>query len=103
MTDDVHALDPSAAITPAVAEGYFAADFFVRVLARTGRDLTAKRFLATANRGGFTYEVAGTIGRSSWPAMHARPIPCGALVQGDGVEYVVAEPYRCSKDVTKRR
>jgi ABC-type branched-subunit amino acid transport system substrate-binding protein len=101
LTDDVRALDPAIVITPAVAEGYFAADFFLRVLARAGRDLTAQRFLAVANGGRFAYEVPRTIGRSSWPAMHTRPIPCGALVQGDGTEYVVAEPYRCSKDVTR--
>jgi hypothetical protein len=101
LTDDVRALDPAIVITPAVAEGYFAADFFLRVLARAGPDLTAQRFLAVANGGRFAYEVPRTIGRSSWPAMHTRPIPCGALVQGDGTEYVVAEPYRCSKDVTR--
>ncbi len=102
MTNDVHALDPAVVITPAVAEGYWAADFFLRVLARTDRDLTAKGFLAVANGGRFAYEVPGTIGRSTWPAMHTRSIPCGALVQGDGNEYVVAERYRCSKDVTKK-
>jgi branched-chain amino acid transport system substrate-binding protein len=101
LTDDVRALDPAIVITPAVAEGYFAADFFLRVLARAGRDLTAKRFLAVANGGRFTYAVPRTIGRSSWPAMHTRPIPCGALVQGDGTEYVVAEPYRCSRTVRR--
>jgi hypothetical protein len=102
MTNDVHALDPTAVISPAVAEGYWAADFFLRVLARTGRDLTAKGFLAVANGGRFAYVVPGTVGRSTWPAMHTRSIPCGALVQGDGNEYVVAERYRCSKDVTKK-
>jgi hypothetical protein len=101
MTNDVHALDPAVVITPAVAEGYLAADFFLRVLARTGRELTAKSFLTVANGGSFTFEVPRTVGRSTWPAMHTRPIPCGALVQGDGNEYVVAERYRCSKDVTR--
>jgi len=100
MIADVHAADPSAAITPQVVQGYFSADFFLRALARVGTRVTARRFLDAANRDSFVYEVAGTIGRSTWPAMHTRAIPCGALVQGDGTRYVVAEPYRCAADVT---
>jgi hypothetical protein len=95
MVADVRAVDSTAAITPAVAEGYFSADFFLAVLAKVGRRLTARRFLAVANGGTFTYEVPATIGRSTWPAMHTRGIPCGALVQGDGTRYFLAEPYRC--------
>ncbi len=71
MVADVHAVDSTAVITPAVAQGYFSADFFLDVLGKVGRKLTAKRFLAVANGGGFTYEVPATIGRSTWPAMHA--------------------------------
>ena len=49
--------------------------------------------------GDYSYEVAGTIGRSTWPAMHTQGIPCGALVQGDGTQYFVAEPYRCDPPI----
>jgi ABC-type branched-subunit amino acid transport system substrate-binding protein len=103
MTADVHEVDANATVTPAVARGYFAADFFVRVLARAGRRLTTARFLDVANRSGFSYAVTATVGQSTWPAMHARAIPCGALVQGDGTGYVVIEPYRCVADVTRTR
>jgi len=99
MTADVRAIDATAVITPAVAEGYFAADLFVDLLRRVGRKLTAKRFAAVANSGNFTYEVPATIGRSTWPAMHTQGIPCGALVQGDGTRYYVAEPYRCDPPI----
>ena len=99
MTADVRAVDATAAITPAVAEGYFAADFFLAVLRRVGRTLTAKRFAAAVNGGGFAYQVAGTVGRSTWPAMHTQALPCGALVQGDGTQYFVAEPYRCDPPI----
>ena len=102
MTADVHAVDANATVTPAVARGYFAADFFVRVLARAGRRLTPQRFLEVANRSGFSYAVTATVGASTWPAMHARAISCGALVQGDGTGYVVIEPYRCVADVTRK-
>jgi branched-chain amino acid transport system substrate-binding protein len=101
MVDDIRAIDSAAAITPAMVDGYFAADFLVRVLRRVGRRLTVERFLDVANRDEFSYEIPATIGRSTWPAMHERAIPCGALVEGDGAQYVVAEPYRCVPDVTK--
>jgi hypothetical protein len=68
-------------------------------LGKVGRQLTAKRFLAVANGGTFTYDVPATIGRSTWPAMHTRQIPCGALVQSDGTRYFLAEPYRCDSPV----
>jgi branched-chain amino acid transport system substrate-binding protein len=99
MTADVRAIDAAAVITPAVAEGYFAADLFLDALRRVGRKLTAKRFVAVANGGRFSYEVAGTVGRSTWPAMHTHGIPCGGLVQGDGTRYYVAEPYRCDPPI----
>jgi hypothetical protein len=95
MVDDVHTVDPAAVITPSVAHGYFAADFFVAVLRRVGRRLDPSRFQAVANGGGFTYEVARTVGRSTWPAMHTDGIPCGALTQSDGAASSVIEPYRC--------
>ena len=55
-----------------------------------------------ANGGGYSYEVPGTVGRSTWPAMHTHGIPCGALVQGDGTRYFVAEPYRCDPPIPIR-
>jgi branched-chain amino acid transport system substrate-binding protein len=103
MTADVHAVDADATVTPAVARGYFAADFFVRVLTLVGRRLTTERFLDVANRGGFSYSAAATLGKSTWPAMHTRAIPCGALVQGDGTGYVAIEPYRCVVDTRRPR
>jgi hypothetical protein len=99
MVADVRAVDPAAVISPTVVEAYYSADFFLEVLRKVGRGLTAKRFLAVANGGTFTYEVPATIGRSTWPAMHTGAIPCGALVQSDGTRYFLAEPYRCDSPV----
>ena len=78
MVDDVRAVDPAAVITPSVEQGYFAADFFLAVLRRVGRRLDVARFQAVANGGRFSYEVARTVGRSTWPAMHTDSVPCGA-------------------------
>jgi hypothetical protein len=97
MVDDVHEVDPAAVITPSVSQGWFAADFFLAVLQRVGRKLDPSRFQAVANGGRFSYEVARTVGRSRWPAMHTDGIPCGALVQSDGAAYTVIEPYRCDE------
>ncbi|MFI5372612.1 MAG: ABC transporter substrate-binding protein [Candidatus Eisenbacteria bacterium] len=95
LAADVKAFAPDAPLTPAVAAGYWAADQFLAVLTHVGRELSAKRFLAFANGGGFKYGVRDTVGESSWPAMHTRPIPCGALVQSDGSRYYVVAGYHC--------
>jgi ABC-type branched-subunit amino acid transport system substrate-binding protein len=101
LAADVEKFAPGTVLTPGVAAGYWSADAFLAVLAKVGKQLTATRFLAAAN-GGFTYGVAGTVGTSTWPAMHTQPVPCGALVQSDGARYLVAEQYRCGKPVVKK-
>jgi ABC-type branched-subunit amino acid transport system substrate-binding protein len=100
---DVEAFAPGSRLTPALAAGYWAADQFLAALRRVGRQLTVKRFLAVTNGGGFKYGVADTVGTSTWPAMHTRPIPCGALVQSDGSRYYVVAPYRCATPIVQKR
>lgn len=99
LVADVKGIAPDAAITPGVVDGYWSADLFIRVLRAVGKKLTVARFLRVANGGGFRYSVAGTIGESTWPAMHTRGLPCGALVQSTGTRYLVAVPYRCGKPI----
>jgi hypothetical protein len=98
MVADVKAVKPDQAITPAVAAGYWSADLFVAALRKAGKHLTVARFLAAANRG-FRHSVPGTVGPTSWPAMHDQGVPCGALVQSDGTRYLLAVPYACGKPV----
>jgi len=98
LSADVAAFAPGTALTPGVAAGYWSADVFLRLLARVGRRLTRPRFLAAANRN-FSFSVPGTVGRSTWPAMHTRGVPCGALVQSDGSRYFVVEPYACGEPI----
>jgi hypothetical protein len=95
LAADVEAFAPGTQLTPGIAAGYWSADLFLRMLAKTGTRLTRERFLAVAQR--FQYEVPDTVGMSRWPAAHAQGVPCGALVQSDGLQYVVAEPYTCGK------
>jgi branched-chain amino acid transport system substrate-binding protein len=101
LTADVEKLAPGTALTPGIAAGYWSADAFLGVLAKVGGRLTPARFLAAAN-GGYSFGVPGTVGTSTWPAMHAHAVPCGALVQSDGSGYYVVEPYRCGDPVLRR-
>jgi hypothetical protein len=96
MVADIEAFSPGTALTTALAQGYWSADLFVRALDRTGRRLTRDRLLRVLNGDDFIYEVAGTVGRSTWPEMHTQPVPCGSLLQSDGTQYLVVAPYRCA-------
>ncbi len=102
LAADVEKFAPGTELTPGVAVGYWSADVFLAALAATGRKLTAARFLAAANGGDFSFGAAGTVGTSTWPVMHSRPVPCGALVQSDGARYLVVEPYRCGDPVVRK-
>jgi hypothetical protein len=100
LAADVEAFAPGTKLTPGVAAGYWSADAFLRMLANVGRKLTRERLLAVANRN-FSFSVPGTVGRSTWPAMHSRGVPCGALVQSDGSRYFVVEPYACGDPIVR--
>ena len=97
LAADVEAFAPGTQLTTGIAAGYWSADLFLRMLAKTGKRLTRERFLAVAGR--FAYRVPDTIGSSVWPAAHSRGVPCGALVQSDGTRYLVAEPYSCGTPI----
>lgn len=101
LAADVEAFAAGTALTPGVAAGYWSADAFLAALGRTGKSLTRDRFVAAVNRG-FSYAVPGTVGRSTWPAMHTQPVPCGALVQSDGSRYLVVERYRCAAPIVRK-
>ncbi len=96
LAADVESFAPGTPLTTAIASGYWSADLFVRALGTTGKALTRERVLRTLNGAHFTYEVADTVGRSSWPEMHAQPVPCGSLLQSDGTRYLVMKPYSCA-------
>jgi ABC-type branched-subunit amino acid transport system substrate-binding protein len=101
LAADVEAFKPGTALTPGVAAGYWSADAFLAAVRRTGQRLTRARFLAAANHG-FAFAVPGTVGRSTWPAMHSLPVPCGALVQSDGSRVLVVERYRCGTPIVRK-
>jgi branched-chain amino acid transport system substrate-binding protein len=96
LIDDVRAVQADAALTPQLAAGYFAADLFVKVARKVGRQLTPKRFLGVANDD-FEWRLKRTAGPTTFPAGHTVPTPCGALVLSDGSAFQVALPYRCGE------
>jgi hypothetical protein len=100
LAADVEAFAPGTALTPGIAAGYWSADQFLAMLAKTGKRLTRARFLTVARR--FSHAVPATIGRVTFPSMHSQGVPCGALVQSDGSQYLVAERYRCGAPLVRK-
>jgi len=99
MLKAVAAVKPDQKLNLAVAAGYWAADMFVKALEKTGRDLTVERFLAALNGGGFTYEVPGVVGRSEWPGNHEHPVPCSAMTEVRGKEFIPTVPLACGRNI----
>lgn len=98
LVDDVHKIAPNQPIDQGVIAGYWSADLFLAALQKAGKNVTAARLVKAANTK-FTYEVPNTVGPTTFPAAHAVPTPCGALVTSDGTAYSVKAPYSCGRVV----
>jgi hypothetical protein len=98
LVDDVHKIAPDQPIDQGVIAGYWSADLFLAALKKAGKNLTSAALVKAANRT-FTYEVPDTVGPTTFPAAHAVPTPCGALVTSDGSAYSVKVPYTCGRVV----
>ena len=61
---DVEKVAPGATLTQHLAIGYWAADIFLDLLDKTGKELTREKFLATAN-GSYTYEKPASAGSAT--------------------------------------
>jgi ABC-type branched-subunit amino acid transport system substrate-binding protein len=97
IIDNVRAVDPDIALTQPLLSAYLSADFFVKALKQTGKNLTAERFLQTANKMRYSYkDVTGPI---KFPLGHKQGQPCGTLVESDGTAYTVRIPFECYKRV----
>jgi hypothetical protein len=98
LVDDVHKIAPDQPIDQGVIAGYWSADLFLAALEKTGKKLTPAALVRAVNSR-FTYEVPDTVGPTTFPAAHAVPTPCGALVTSDGSAYSVKVPYTCGRVV----
>ncbi|MEU8396305.1 ABC transporter substrate-binding protein [Nonomuraea sp. NPDC048892] len=97
LKQDVERVAPGTALTQHLAIGYWAADIFLDLLNRTGKDLTREKFLQTAN-GSYVYENAG-FGRIEYPKDHTEPNGCGALVELVDGAFQVAKSMKCFDNV----
>ncbi|WP_106401011.1 ABC transporter substrate-binding protein [Actinocorallia populi] len=79
-----------------MATGYWAADVFLKMLEKTGKDLTRENFLRAAD--GFSYENPG-FGRVAYPQNKTQPTGCGALVRIKGGGFELARHLECFDNV----
>jgi ABC-type branched-subunit amino acid transport system substrate-binding protein len=98
LLDDVKVAKPDQVVSEPLAAGYWAADMFLTLLQKAGRDLTAETLLRAANDY-FSWDVPGTVGPSTWPRMHTVAVPCGALVAGTGAGFQVSVPFLCAQTI----
>lgn len=98
LVADVQKIAPDQPIDPGVIAGYWSADLFLAAVRKAGKQLTTGSLLRAANRK-FTYQVADTVGPTTFPGAHALPTPCGALVSSNGTAYAVKVPYSCGRVV----
>ncbi|WP_067813084.1 ABC transporter substrate-binding protein [Actinomadura kijaniata] len=74
------------------ATGYWSADVFLKMLEKTGKDLTRERFFAATQD--FSYENKG-FGRIRFPSGKTESNGCGALVRLQGDRFTVAQNLKC--------
>lgn len=79
------------------ATGYWSADIFLKILEKTGKDLTRDSFFKAAN--GFSYENKG-FGRIQYPAGKTESNGCGALVRLEGGKFTVTQHLKCYDNTT---
>ena len=92
MVDD---LDTAGAPkTVLSAGGWLAADMFIAIIKKVGKNLTVENFQKVANK--FTYKIKGLVGPTPL-GDKPRPTPCGTYVTSNGVAYDVTVPYSCAK------
>ncbi|WP_307873814.1 MULTISPECIES: ABC transporter substrate-binding protein [unclassified Frankia] len=86
---------PKQVLSLSALAGYWSADLFLSVLAKTGRNLTVDSFLNSANSG-FTHSVEGALPETQWPLNHVVSVPCAALVELKDKKYVETVKASCA-------
>lgn len=84
---------------PALA-GWFAADMFVQILKKVGKNLTPERFQKVAAK--FKYQVPDVLGPTVYPAAFKASTPCGQLATSDGTKWTVTAPFGCYDLLTQK-
>ncbi|HZP31476.1 MAG TPA: ABC transporter substrate-binding protein [Acidimicrobiia bacterium] len=81
---------------PALA-GYFAADMFIAVTKKAGKNLTPDSWAKALSK--FTYQIKGVVGPTKYPQSQTQGAPCGTLVTSNGTAYEISVPYACYKNI----
>ena len=81
--------------------GYFSADYFIKLLKATGKNLTAQSFQQTAAK--YTYEIKDVIGPTYYPQGFQVGPSCTVYSQSNGTAWEVAVPYDCSPTALKKK
>jgi hypothetical protein len=84
-------------VTLGGAQAMAAAELFTESLQAVGKTLNTKTWDTTVNGGSFTSfaSLSGGPGVLKWPAAHVLAADCAAVVQIQGTQYVVKEPFAC--------
>lgn len=101
MKEDLKAIGEDEEIGTFTSVGYWSADVTIQMLEKVGRDLTPETFDEVIN-GGFIYEPQGEpfgIGPVEFPRDHDQAMPCGAILQVEGTEYVPVVPLTCYENI----
>jgi ABC-type branched-subunit amino acid transport system substrate-binding protein len=88
---------PNVTFTQYTAHGYWAADIFLQILKKTGKNLTREAFLQAANN--FDYKNPG-FGEISYPKAKTQPNGCGSLMRVHNGAYTIAQPLKCYDNVS---
>jgi ABC-type branched-subunit amino acid transport system substrate-binding protein len=96
MRADFAKYAPGTSLGLTAQAGYWAADFFLDAVKKTGHDLTLANLLKTLNSGTYTYSVPGAVPESQWPVNHSTETPCGSVVQLTGGKYVQTMKLACT-------
>jgi ABC-type branched-subunit amino acid transport system substrate-binding protein len=81
--------------------GYFSADYFIKLLKATGKNLTAQKFQQVAAK--YTYELKGVIGPTYYPQGFQVGPSCGSYSKSNGTEWEVAVPFECFPTALKKK
>jgi len=84
---------------PALA-GYFAADMFVQILKKAGKNLSPESFQKAAAK--IQYSIPDVIGPTVYPASFKAGAPCVQLATSDGTKWAVTAPFKCYDLLTKK-
>ena len=90
-------LPSGQSITQGVLAGYFSADFFIKAVKKTGKNLTPETLQKTTAK--MKYEVKDVVGPTPYPDAFKYGTPCGQLVGSDGTAYTISVKYACFTNI----